>query len=139
MNEHPVPLKIALLTWSARQSNEYLTQLAVDNAEQLKRVDLYRYRLILKDGTTIFGVHPGTFTEGLRIDQIIVATDCGPYPLVLHPVFKKLLYHCRCTCVPEDFRVQFYHLGREASYCEGCEAHDCEVCSGHRALKYDQR
>lgn len=110
-----MPLRIAFISWSARIADIYLKQLAVDNADQVKRYERQRGRILLRDGTEIVSVHHLMRLEGHRFDQIIVADDWRMNILLKRwDELAELEYRCMASIIPEEFRYQFYFTDEEA-------------------------
>ncbi len=109
------PLKIAFVAWNAEATCILLESLAIDNADQVKRYDRSRGRVILKDGTEIYGVHGNRLLDGLYFDQIIVADDYRRRTFyVCNGLLKALENRCLLSDVPEEYRYQLYDIDKEA-------------------------
>ena len=108
---------IAFLGYNARQTAQYLAQLAEDNAEQVAWYNRRHGRLALTDGTEIISVYSiglGGF-DGRRFDQVILADDRRMEIKKIHRrTIAALLYCCSCSIVPEEFRMQIYDIDEEA-------------------------
>lgn len=108
-------LDIAFIGWNEAQTRIYFEDLAVVNADQVRRYDKREGIILLRDGTRITRVVPvPSFTVGRRFDQIIVADDRRlsiidrRYPEIL-----ELIRCCERSVVPVDFRIQHYDLDAE--------------------------
>lgn len=114
-----MPWKIAFIAWDLETACNHLRQLAIDNADQVKRYDRKRGRILLKDGTEIISVHHLIGLEGCRFDQYIIADDSRMAVVKFHGVaLNELHYRCGCSIVPEEYRCQFYNVDEEAPQCQ---------------------
>ena len=106
---------IAFIGYNEEQTRRYLEDLAVVNADQVRRVDRRNGCVILKDGTTITRVLPiPEFLHGRRFDQVIVADDRRLHILFRRGPELRELDRCMAgSVVPEHFRWQFYDLDAE--------------------------
>lgn len=109
---------LAFIGYNEEQTRRYLEDLAVVNADQVRRFDRRSGQILMKDGTTITAVKPvPEFLCGRWFDQVIVADDRRMrvyekrYPEML------ALSHCmEFSSVPAHFRWQFYDLDAEVKY-----------------------
>ena len=114
-----MPLKIAFIAWDRRNADNHLLQLAVDNADQVKRFERNRGRILLTDGTEIVSVHHLPGLEGRRFDQYIIADDRRMHVVKFHgAALNELDYRCQGSIVPEEYRCQFYNVDEEAPQCQ---------------------
>ena len=103
---------IAFIGYNEEQTCRYLEDLAVVNADLVKRFERRNHRVLLKDGTVISGVLSAPdFLHGRKFDQVIVADDrrCQ----IIYRRGRVLAELGRCLCgsiVPEEFQWQFYDL-----------------------------
>lgn len=109
-------LKIAFIGFNAEQTHAALLQLAVDNADKVKRFDRRQGRIMLQDGTEIMAVPPGNpvAIHGRRFDQIIIADDWRVYiERILRQELAALDCCCQHSSVPEEYRLQIYDMDAE--------------------------
>jgi hypothetical protein len=109
-------LKIAFIGFNAKQTHGALLQLAVDNADQVKRYDRRQGSIVLRDGTEIMAVPPGdpVALHGRRFDQIIIADDWRLMIMEhLRAELRALDRCCQHSIVPEEFRYQIYDMDAE--------------------------
>ena len=103
---------IAFIGYNEEQTHRYLEDLAVVNAEQIRRFDKRNGVITLKDGTTITAVRPvPEFLYGRWFDQVIIADDRRLD--IIERRFPEILALGRCmsdSVVPVDFRWQVYDL-----------------------------
>lgn len=110
-----MPLKIAFIAWDMQNAVNNLLQLAIDNADQVKRYDRQRGRILLTDGTEIVSVHHLPGLEGVRFDQYIIADDRRMEVVKFHgAALNELDYRCQHSSVPAEYRCQFYNIDEEA-------------------------
>ena len=113
-------LKIAFIGFNTEQTHAALLQLAVDNADQVKRYDRLRGRIVLTDGTEIMAVHPGdpVALHGRRFDQIIIADDWRLMIMEhLRAELRALDWCCQHSSIPEEYRLQIYDMDAEDPQC----------------------
>lgn len=109
-----MPLRIAFVAWNAEEAHTYLVRLAVDNADQVKRTEWNRGRVVLMDDTEIISVHPGTNMEGMRFDQYIIADNRHLQVMQFHgAILNELEYRCQHSIVPAEYRCQIYNIDEE--------------------------
>lgn len=105
-----MPLKIAFLGRNAYWTRFYLRQFAQDNAEQIASYDDRAARLLLRDGTQIFGILSARPHGGLLIDQIILADDRR---MEIYAERHLTITWLRCiqarSPVPAEFATQIYN------------------------------
>jgi hypothetical protein len=107
--------KIAFIGYNEEQTNRYLEDLAVVNADQVHRFDRRQGCVTLKDGTTITAVKPvPEFLIGRRFDQVIVADDRRLAATYRRAPEMRALDLCMVgSVVPEHFRWMLYDLDAE--------------------------
>lgn len=107
-------LKIVFLSWNARLTDQYLGQMAKDNAEQVAWYNSLHGRLKLKDGTEIVSAYHIRNIQGWRIDQVILADD-RRMNIKEHQrvAINELLTRCQSSIVPWEYRLQIYDLDAE--------------------------
>ena len=109
-----MPLKIVFLGWSLRLTDQYMEQMAEDNAEQVAWYNRRYGRLVLTDGTEITNAYHMNRIQGRRFDQVIVADDRRMEILEYHQHdIAELLACCMASPVPEEYRLQTYDLDAE--------------------------
>ena len=109
-----MPLKIVFLGWNARQTDQYLGQMAKDNAEQVAWYNRRHGRLALTDGTEIINAYHIGIIEGRRIDQVILADDRRLQIKEHHrDAIARLMEHRQASKVPEEFGLQIYDIDEE--------------------------
>ena len=109
-----MPLIIVFLGWNARLTDQYLEQMAIDNAEQVARYNRRHGRLALKDGTVIFNAYHIANIQGWRIDQVILADDRRLQIKEHHrDAIARLMAHRQASIVPEEFGLQIYDIDEE--------------------------
>lgn len=106
---------IAFIGYNEEQTLRYLEEMAVVNADQVRRFERRNGCIILKDGTTITAVRQTPeFLYGRRFDQVIVADDNRMK--VANVRFREIVELDRCmedSRVPKNFRWQLYYLDAE--------------------------
>ena len=109
-----MPLKIVFWGWNARLTDQYLEQMAKDNAEQVAWYNRRHGRLALTDGTVIFNAYSIGRIEGWRIDQVILADDRRLNIKEHHrDAIARLMAHRQASIVPEEFGLQIYDIDEE--------------------------
>lgn len=109
-------LKIAFIGINAEQTHAALLQLAVDNADQVKRYDRRQGRIMLQDGTEIMAVPPGNpvAIHGRQFDQIIIVEDWRVFiKRHLSAELRTLDRCCQHSGIPEEYRLQIYDMDAE--------------------------
>lgn len=109
-------LKIAFIGFNAKQTHSALLQLAVDNADQVKRFERRQGRIVLKDGTEILAVPAAdpAWLHGRRFDQIIIADDWRLMIMEhLREELRALGWCCQHSVVPDEYRLQIYDMDAE--------------------------
>lgn len=103
---------IAFIGINEEQTRKYFEDLAVVNADQVRRFDRQNGYIILLDGSTITRVKSTPeFLRGRRFDQVIYADDrrlCISY--IRYYEIRELARCMDGSEVPEMFRWQFYDL-----------------------------
>lgn len=106
--------KIVFLGWDARQTDQYLSQMAMDNADQVDRYDRLQGRLKLTDGTEIINAYRIGKIHGRKYDQVILADDRRMEIMEHHRNdIAELLRRCQSSIIPEEFHLQFYDIDEE--------------------------
>lgn len=107
-------LKIAFMGYNARHTCESMLQLAVDNADQVKRYERNQGRIVLKDGTEITAIRNPAELQGRRFDQAIIADDHRAAVFELYIYLTDALHQAlRGSKIPEEYQVQIYDLDAE--------------------------
>lgn len=109
-----MPLKIVFLSWNPRLTDQYLEQMANDNAEQVARFNRRHGRLALTDGTEIISASSISNLQGYRFDQVIVADDRRMEILAHHNILiTQLLARCMNSHIPLEYQLQIYDIDAE--------------------------
>lgn len=99
--------KIAFLGRDERMTRFHFREFAEANRDQVRLCE-FKYGIIaLKDGTEIYRAKLAPdWTEGRRFDQVIVAGTLDNENATA--TLEALLYSCRHSDSPEEYRVQWY-------------------------------
>ncbi len=111
--EKIVPLKIGLIGYNSKLTQEGLRQLVENNEEG---VEIFKYRqsyIRLKDGTEIFGLYENRVDglRGHRLDQLILFDDeSWMIKWKRRNFIKQIIEKCVnwYSCVPEEFQILEY-------------------------------
>lgn len=128
-------LELAFMRYDAQQTKTAFHQFARDNREEIETNLLKMGLLILKDGTRITAITPGTAGAGIRAykyDQLILADDSRKriHSARWREISLFLQTAMDRSCVPEGYKILFYDLDAPDPWSEtrkGAEKHGEEL------------